>query len=138
MNLFELDQSSDLDDREESVRKVESTLSPDILLTYRRKITRSYKDPDTYAALGYCLGLGLHHLYLKKYIHFFFDLITGLTFWISFIMFVFTGQGLSWQLTTLAIIYNVLDFIYCLCFSQRIVRVWNIELAEKLVGEYSN
>ena len=137
MNLFELDESSDLDDREEDVRKHESILPEDNLLTYRRQIRNNYKDPDTYAVLVYSLGLGFHHLYLKKYIHFFLDFITGMTFWISFIMFVLTDHGLPWQLTIPAIIYNILDFIYCLCFSQKIVRVWNIELAEILVRKYS-
>ncbi len=137
MNLFELDQSTDLDNREEDIRRKESGLSQFDLLSYRQQITKNTKDPDTYAVLVYSLGLGVHHLYLKKYLHFFLDFITGLTFWISLILFVFNGHGLPWQVTILAIIYNVLDFIYCLCFSQKIVRLWNIEFAEGLVRKHS-
>ena len=41
MNLFELDQSTDLDNREEDIRKKENVLSQFDLLSYRQQITKN-------------------------------------------------------------------------------------------------
>ena len=133
MTVLEPERSFELDDREERLRLAERALSPDQLLSYRRQVSRRLKDPDTYAVLVYCLGLGIHHLYLRKFGHFVADFMAGLVFWISLLLYLLTGQGLPWSITILAFLYCIGDFLYCLFLAQRIVRVWNLKLCENLL-----
>ena len=122
-----------LDEREEAIRQQERSLPESSLLAYRRTVSRRVKDPDTYAALVYGLGFGLHHLYLGAIFCFVLDLITSSVVWISLFLLIMTGAPLPWELMLLSGLYNVADFVYCLIFSQRIVRLSNIRLSESLL-----
>ena len=124
-----------LDEREEAIRQQERSLPESSLLAYRRTVSSRVKDPDTYAALVYGLGFGLHHLYLGALLCFVLDLITSSVVWISLFLLVMTGAPLPWELMLLSGLYNVADFVYCLIFSQRIVRLSNIRLSESLLGK---
>lgn len=135
--MFRDEKSERLAEAEEAHRQRERELPPDHLLAYRREINRRVKDPDTYAVLVYGIGFGLHHFYLGRFGLFLLDLICGIVFWVSIIQWFLTGEGLPILISILAIGYNIYDTIYCLMFSQRIVREYNLDLSKSALERHT-
>ena len=139
MSLFDLELSqSKLDILEERLRSDEKLLDKASLKKFRTIYAKKVKDPDTFATLTYCLGLGIHHVYLGNSISFLLDFFTSI-YWLTalysaaFLVQEFNKESL--YILIFCIAYSIVDWIICLFFSQRIVRKHNIKLGYKILNK---
>ena len=89
---------------------------------------KEMKDPDTYAALGWGLPVGLHHIYLGNWIRAVTDTIVFLV-GVAFMflgMLAFIGGPL--------ILGVIVAEIYCVSRSQIIVQAYNNGILRKLLN----
>lgn len=128
--------ADELDGLEEALRARERALPEAALQDYRSANRKTIKDPDTYAVLVYGLGFGLHHIYIGHVIWFLLDAVASAIFWGNVIMAMTTDAAPTLALMFIAMLYNVVDFVYCLFSSQAIVRRRNFHASEKLLALY--
>ena len=137
MSLFDLELSQKkLDDLEEILRSKEKKLNESVLKKYRKLYADKVRDPDTFATLTYCLGIGIHHLYLGNFFSFLLDFFTSVYWLIALYSYFFIISGFNKESSYLlffCITYSIIDWIICLFFSQRIVRRHNIKLGYKII-----
>jgi hypothetical protein len=137
MSFFDLELSQrKLDGLEEKLRSEEKKLDEFILKKYRRLYADKVKDPDTFATLTFCLGLGIHHIYLGKFFAFLLDFFTSLYWIFAVFTYAFVVSGFNKEsvyIFIFCITYSFLDWVVCLFFSQRIVRKHNIKIGYKLI-----
>ncbi|MBF0109971.1 MAG: hypothetical protein HQL76_12420 [Magnetococcales bacterium] len=135
MDIFDLDlPSKDLDRLEDRLRTRVGQL-PDEARRHYFDLARSrFRDPDTYVVLCWSLGLGLHHLYLRRWGSFLLDLSFSLILYGGLIAWFLLGTPPFPILMTLAFFYNTIDTLYCLLLSQRIVQHHNIRLGQNLLA----
>lgn len=133
--FWDLEISSEkLEQQEELLRKKQSLLNSELKKKYSSDYLKKIKDPDTYVTLCFCIGLGLHHLYLNKKLFFFIDFVTSV-YWILSLIFFFTGSSsiFSLGLGIICFIYSIADFVYCLVMSQLIVKKFNINIGFQIL-----
>ena len=114
-----------LEREEEDIRGLVRNLSESDRKVYFDALNLKLKDPDTYAALNFAF-LGIHHLYLKKYITFilifFFELF-------SLILF-FSGNFILGSLLGILVFTHE---VYHLFLSNQIVRNFNNRLSREIL-----
>jgi TM2 domain-containing membrane protein YozV len=66
---------SDLNKQADEIRDQVFALPNEKQKIYYQKELEQVRDPDTYAALNYAFVLGLHHLYLGKYVTFLVEMV---------------------------------------------------------------
>jgi hypothetical protein len=124
-----------LKQREEALRQRLSRLADSQRKTYYQAYKQALRDPDTYAVLVYSLGFGLQHFYLGRYLRFALDFLTSVFFYANLIVWLWSGEFLSFWLSMFCLAYNVVDFVHSLFWSQRIVTGHNITAGERIAGE---
>ncbi|MBF0144909.1 MAG: M48 family metallopeptidase [Magnetococcales bacterium] len=138
MSIFDLElPGKDLHHLEDQLRARVDLLSDAARKTYFDQMKVRIRDPDTYAVLGWSLGLGLHHVYLRRWWSFLLDLVTSIVFYGGLIAWFITGALSFPILTILAFLYNTFDTLYCVILSQRIVQYHNLRLGLAMVTDLS-
>ncbi|MBF0192012.1 MAG: M48 family metallopeptidase [Magnetococcales bacterium] len=120
----------DLDQLEDRLRSHLRALPDARRRDYYDAINPRLRDPDTFVVLCWSLSLlGLHHLYLGRWLSFIRDLIAGACVVGILIFWMLNGE---WShaalLFVIAVAVTVFDTIYSLALSQRIVQKYNIML----------
>ncbi|NGZ05766.1 MAG: hypothetical protein G8237_05360 [Magnetococcales bacterium] len=131
MNLFDFELTNkDLDPLEDRLRSQLGKLPDVTRRAYYTEITPRLRDPDTYVVLCWSVGLlGLHHLYLGRWLAFVRDLIAGICVMVVLIFWLLHGEwAYSAWLFVVAVAVTLFDTLYSLIFSQRIVQKHNIML----------
>ena len=68
MSIWDLELSSQkLEEREDNNKLRIGKLNKETRKEYHNRFLKQFKDVDTYVTLCYIIGIGIHHLYLKKY-----------------------------------------------------------------------
>ena len=146
MSIWDLELSSKkLEEREDNNKLRIGKLNKESRKEYHNRFLKQFKDVDTYVTLCYIIGIGIHHLYLKKYKFFILDFLTS-SFWILSLIYILFIQDLPINIyyeiygktvfiSFVCLFYNVLDFLICLIFSQQIVGNNNQNNAEKILQE---
>lgn len=121
--------------REEAVRLAAAALTTERRKAFFNESERRFRDPDTYAVLSYCVGFGLHHVYLGHWRAFLLDLVTAVVFWWALLSWLWSRDGSLW-LAGAAFLYTTADFIYCLTFGEWIVRRENVTRQEQWLAAH--
>ncbi|HAT50576.1 MAG: hypothetical protein HQL07_19480 [Nitrospirae bacterium] len=131
MSIFDLElPKKDLDPLEDQLRLQVGRLSEESRRRYYATIKPLIRDPDTYAVLCWSLGLGLHHVYLRRWWSFLLDLATSVGIYLILVIWMIRGELLFPILLTLGVVLNVFDTFYHAILSQRIVQEHNIRLCQ--------
>ena len=123
-HLFE--PMEELEAKEEQLRQQVRELSQEQRQQFYNEQTKLLKDPDTYATLNWLFLGGIHHFYLKKYVHFAVEATVLLICLIGLI----AGMPMFWIGIIAIAIYELPQ----LFFSQKIVRQYNYREARELIS----
>ena len=121
--------NKELEARENAVREVVSALSDKQKKLYFEELNEKIKDPDNYAALNFLFSLGLHHLYIGRYVHFFVEF----TLMLSFIALIVSGSPSLFLIGVGGFLILTIYQLVKLFLSQGIIREFNCDLSEKLL-----
>ena len=100
---------------------------------YYRRSKKNLKDPDTYATLNWFLILGLHHLYLGKWVH----AGINMTAFALGVILLFGGGYATAVGIILLVAFSVME-LWELFRSQIIVRRYNIEITKRILDNLGN
>lgn len=131
MSIFDFEwPQKDLDQLDDRLRSHLCALPDARRRDYYDAVNPRLRDPDTFVVLCWSLGfLGLHHLYLGRWLAFVRDLVAGACVVGLAIFWMLNGE---WSHTAIlfviAVAITVFDTLYNLVFSQRIVQKHNIML----------
>ncbi|MBF0272470.1 MAG: M48 family metalloprotease [Magnetococcales bacterium] len=131
MSLFDFElPQKDLDQLEDRLRAHLRELPDAQRREYYNAVNPRLRDPDTFVVLCWSLGLlGLHHVYLGRWLSFLRDLIAGACGVGILIFWMLNGEWTyAALLFAIAVAVNLFDTIYSLALSQRIVQKHNIML----------
>ena len=123
-HLFE--PMEELEAKEEQLRQQVRERSQEQRQQFYNEQTKLLKDPDTYATLNWLFLGGIHHFYLKKYVHFAVEATVLLICLIGLI----AGMPMFWIGIIAIAIYELPQ----LFFSQKIVRQYNYREARELIS----
>ncbi|WP_375320704.1 hypothetical protein [Aliivibrio logei] len=121
---------SELEEKEELLRKQVAELSSEERKIFYQKQSEQLKDPDTYATLNYLFLGGFHHLYLEKYLWFFGELLAL----ILSLFLIFSGENFGFCILIAIAIIELPQ----LFFSQKIARDHNYKLSCALLEKIKN
>ncbi|MBF0133735.1 MAG: hypothetical protein HQL75_14265 [Magnetococcales bacterium] len=131
MSIFDLElPKKDLDHLEDQLRLHVGHLSEESKKRYYAIVKPRIRDPDTYAVLCWSLGLGLHHVYLRRWWSFALDLATSVGIYLILILWMIRGELSFPILLVLGLVLNIFDTFYHAILSQRIVQEHNIRLCQ--------
>lgn len=121
------------DAKEEALRQRVALLPTEAKKAFYTLVTPKLKDPDTYAVLNWLCIAGLHHFYLRKFVHGFINLTLGTVGIIGFIVSIVTAYE-----TGVWIALAMMLVIFCielpqLFASQRIVQEYNNAMMEEVL-----
>ena len=122
-----------LETEENRLRDVVLELGDTQRKEYYRRSKKALKDPDTYATLNWFLILGLHHLYLGKWIH------AGINmgaFFLGIVLLFGGGYAMAAGIFIL-VAFSVME-LWELFRSQIIVRHYNIEVTKRILDNLRN
>ncbi|MBF0419715.1 MAG: M48 family metallopeptidase [Magnetococcales bacterium] len=136
MSLFDMElPSQDLDLLDDQLRDDVSRLPEAARKLYYERVKPRLRDPDTYAVLCWSLGLGAHHVYLRRWWSFGFDVLSSLVVLSGLILWMVTGKLIFPVLLIAAFLYNLFDTLYSAILSPRVVRHYNIRLGQEVLAE---
>jgi len=118
-----------VDAEEERLREIARNLPDDKRKSFYHALKRELRDPDTYATLNWFFMSGIHHFYLKRWLHGIADLallILGVALLLS--QAIWPGVLLIVVLLTWG--------LWSLLRSQIIVQDWNNQIYHRLLHEH--
>jgi TM2 domain-containing membrane protein YozV len=120
--------TEEVDNKEESIRLRVSHLDDDKRKHYYLRLEGELKDPDTYAVLNWIFLAGLHHFYLKKYIH---GSVNILAFTIGGIFLFSDTPIVGGVIIGLILLFE----LYELFFSQSLIKQYNNRMSEEILSD---
>jgi len=120
--------TDDLDAQEDAVRARAAALPADKRRRFHDRRDRAARDPDTYSALNWSLGVGLHHFYMG-------DHLRGVvTLAVTALALIALASAL-WPLGALALLAVAALELRELVFARRICRARNLAHARGILDE---
>jgi len=120
--------TDDLDAQEDAVRARASALPADKRRRFHDRRDRAARDPDTYSALNWSLGVGLHHFYMGDHLR---GVVTLAVTALALIALAST----LWPLGALALLAVAALELRELVFARRICRARNLAHARGILDE---
>ena len=125
---------SNLEGEEEKIQKIIMGLPNETRKKFFDDYLKGQKDPDTYVTLTWILGCGIQHIYSKNYKLLFANVISTTFIIIQFICLIFNDEYFYLLFFITAISFNLFDFIKSLFFSEKIVRIYNLNYQYALLN----
>lgn len=125
---------SNLEGEEEKIQKIIMGLPNETRKKFFDDYLKGQKDPDTYVTLTQIIGCEIQHIYSKNYKLLFANVISTTFIIIQFICLIFNDEYFYLLFFITAISFNLFDFIKSLFFSEKIVRIYNLNYQYALLN----